>query len=133
MPTEADNQPVRPARACIFCGGTPVTKEHLVGRWAVGLLAKSNGTSSSAATSQRAQQPGDTRQWRARAIDRQARVVCEPCNSGWMSDLETAVSLSLDVSALDGRPLNPDEGPRPPPGHEDRARRWMPGNRPRTT
>jgi hypothetical protein len=55
------------------------------------------------------QRPGDTRQWRSRAYDRQARVVCEQCNTGWMSDLETAVSLLLDVETLDGRPLSPNE------------------------
>src|ERR1039457_1035084 len=56
-----------------------------------------------------ATQPGDTRRWKARAYDRQARIVCKACNGGWMSDLETAVSSLLDPVALDGRPLNPRE------------------------
>ncbi len=110
MPKETDTQAVPPTRACIFCGGTPVTKEHLVGRWAGRFVDEDQRNIFQRSDREgEPQQPGDTRRWRARAYDRQARVVCEPCNSGWMSDLETAVSLLLDLEALDGRPLSPDE------------------------
>ncbi len=54
-------------------------------------------------------EPGDRLWWQARAYDREARAVCEPCNEGWMSDLETAVSRLLDPDALEGRPLSRDE------------------------
>ena len=110
MSKETATQPVRSTRTCIFCRGTPLRKEHLVGRWAGRFADKEQRDILQRSDREgEPQQPGDTRQWRARAYDRQACVVCEPRNSGWMSDLETAVSLLLDVSALDGRPLNPDE------------------------
>jgi hypothetical protein len=99
-----------PGRACIFCGGTPLTKEHLIGRWA-GRFADSEQRNILQRSDREGEppQPGDVRQWQARAYDRQARVVCENCNSGWMSDLETAVSSLLDPEALNGRPLDPRE------------------------
>jgi hypothetical protein len=110
MPKETATQPVRPTRACIFCGGTPVTKEHLVGRWARRFADEEQRDIMQRTDREgEPQQPGDTREWQARVYDRQARVVCKPCNSGWMSDLETAVSLLLDVESVDGRLLNPDE------------------------
>lgn len=99
-----------PKRTCIFCGGAPLTKEHLNGRWAARFADQEQR-----AIFQRSDregerpQPDDTRQWKARAYDRQARVVCEVCNSGWMSDLETAVSLLLNPETLDGQPLDISE------------------------
>jgi hypothetical protein len=51
----------------------------------------------------------DQRRWRARAYDRQARIVCKTCNTGWMSKLEHAVSALLEPAALAGRVLNQDE------------------------
>jgi hypothetical protein len=35
--------------------------------------------------------------------------VCETCNNGWMSDMETGVSALLDPEALNGRPLDLNE------------------------
>ncbi len=99
-----------PARACIFCGGTPLTKEHLIGRWAGRFVDREQRNIFQRSDREREPlQPGDTRRWHARAYDRQARVVCENCNGGWMSDLETAVSSLLDPEALNGRPLDPKE------------------------
>jgi hypothetical protein len=98
---------VQPARTCIFCGRTPLTKEHVVGDWA----------SRFADSEQRAivqlcdreGEPHDRREWSARAYDRQARIVCAGCNHGWMSDLETLVSRLLDPDKLDSRPLSHKE------------------------
>lgn len=96
-----------PKRTCIFCGGAPLTKEHLHGRWAARFADREqrNILQRSDREGERPQ-PDDMRRWKARAYDRQARVVCEVCNCGWMSDLETAVSLLLDPEALDGRALD---------------------------
>lgn len=97
-------------RVCIFCGGTPLTREHLHGRWA-GRFADREQRNIFQRSDREGEppQPGDMRRWKARAYDRHARVVCKACNGGWMSDLETAVSSLLDPEALDGRPLDPKE------------------------
>lgn len=98
------------SRACIFCGETPLTKEHLIGRWAARFVDREQRNIFQRSDREgEPLQPGDTRRWQARAYDRQARVVCENCNGGWMSDLETAVSSLLNPEALNGRPLDPKE------------------------
>lgn len=110
MPRETHTQPIPPTRACIFCGRTPLTKEHLIGRWAGRFVDRERRNIFQRSDREgEPPQPGDTRRWQANSYDRQARVVCEDCNGGWMSDLETAVSLLLDPEALDGRQLDPKE------------------------
>jgi hypothetical protein len=98
---------VSKVRTCIFCGRTPLTKEHVVGDW-----ARRFADSDQRPILQLCDREGearDEREWTARAYDRQARVVCASCNNGWMSDLETQVSLLLAPDTLDGRPLCHDE------------------------
>jgi hypothetical protein len=98
------------ARECLFCGAGLLTREHLIGRWATRFTDAEQRY-----IFQRSDREGepprrdDQRRWRARAYDRQARIVCKTCNTGWMSELEQAVSRLLDPRALDGRLLNRDE------------------------
>ncbi len=98
------------ARECLFCGGGPLTREHLIGRWA-SRFADDEQRDIYQRSDREGELPGqeEQRQWRARAYDRQARIVCETCNSGWMSELEHAVSQLLDPRALSGRLLNQGE------------------------
>jgi hypothetical protein len=94
-------------RACIFCGGTPVTKEHLLGKWAGRFTDRDQRN-----VVQLLDREGSDRyerRWVARAYDRRAGVACQECNGGWMSDLELGVSRLLHPEALDGRPLTEDE------------------------
>lgn len=96
-----------PNRTCIFCGGTPLTREHLYGRWARRFADREQRNIFQRSDREgETSQAGYTRHWKARAYDRQACVVCKACNSGWMSDLEMAVSVLLDPKALSGRPLD---------------------------
>jgi hypothetical protein len=97
----------RAIRTCIFCGRTPLTKEHVVGDWA-GRFADA-GQRSIVHLSDREGETRETREWNARAYDRQARIVCAACNNGWMSDLETRASALLVPDELDGRTLGHDE------------------------
>jgi len=81
---------------CIFCGGSPVNREHMWPQWAHGYIPKGK------------------RKWRAlhlrEGIDRtdfiitnhggdphdfQVRCVDERCNNGWMRDLENRVKPIL--------------------------------------
>jgi hypothetical protein len=97
-------------RQCIFCGASPLTNEHLMGRWTARFTDAAQRD-----IVQRSDREGemprrdDQRRWRARAYDRQARVVCKNCNTGWMSELEYAVSLVLEPVDLAGRVLSQDE------------------------
>lgn len=97
----------RAIRTCIFCGRTPLTKEHVVGDWA-GRFADA-GQRSIVHLSDREGEAREIREWNARAYDRQARMVCAACNNGWMSDLETRASALLVPDELDGRKLGHDE------------------------
>lgn len=72
-------------RVCVFCGGSPTTKEHVLPKWIRKFLPEGNGI----VHEWRA--PGEeepSRRWVTDLFDFQARVVCEPCNGGWMANLE---------------------------------------------
>jgi hypothetical protein len=87
----------RVRRECVFCGASELTKEHVFPRW----LTKVLGTDvvGPAVTSERTQhsQQGKRRQeWAAADVASFAdRVVCGPCNNGWMSALESRAQPSL--------------------------------------
>jgi hypothetical protein len=98
------------ARECLFCGGGPLTSEHLIGRWAARFAdAEQRDILQRSDREGELPQREDQRQWRARAYDRQARIVCKTCNTGWMSELEKTASQLLDPSALADRLLSRDE------------------------
>jgi hypothetical protein len=104
-PAQADRMPR--ARACIFCGQRPVTKEHLLGNWAGRFTDRDQRN-----VVQLLDREGSERyerRWKARAYDRRSGVACQECNGGWMSDLETRVSRLLDPGTLDTRPFTDDE------------------------
>jgi hypothetical protein len=94
-------------RSCIFCCGTPLTKEHVVGKWARRFDAA--GQASIVQICDREGQSREQSQWSARPYDRQARVVCAACNNGWMSRLEDAASRFLRPDDLDKRFLAENE------------------------
>ena len=72
-------------RACIFCGGRPLTREHLLPAWLAGVLPSDDPV-----IQFRTVGPGegDHREWSRRPFRQNTRFVCERCNSGWMSRLE---------------------------------------------
>jgi hypothetical protein len=65
-------------RKCIFCGGTPVTREHLFPEW---ILAKIQPTNITGFI-------GRNRDLEV-GPELKVRTVCKSCNGGWMSNLET--------------------------------------------
>jgi hypothetical protein len=67
------------ARVCVFCGGRPVTTEHVLPRWLLGYMEIN-----SPITLTHARRP--VRIDRGLAVELNA--VCGRCNNGWMSDLE---------------------------------------------
>ena len=88
----------RPRRVCMFCGGTPLSKEHLVPVWISKAISKwtptganrEYRTSKSLWTGQRR----DTTS--SREFSQKARCVCEACNNVWMSQVEEAAKPFLE-------------------------------------
>ncbi len=96
-----------PPRCCIFCGGTPVSKEHLFAKWMHPYLPESIDiwpegkrhrlTLTRTVGGQefvgpiikgKFYSPGKIR-------SKKLRIACEPCNNGWMSRLQTTAKPIL--------------------------------------
>lgn len=75
-------------RSCAFCGGRPVTAEHVFPRWIVPLVSAVRQARS--ATLVTTHDEHHHHIWNVNSIDMKARKVCRACNSGWMSSLEVS-------------------------------------------
>jgi hypothetical protein len=85
-------------RTCIFCGTTPLSREHIWPEWLMRLLPTPDGVET---TAQRGfDQP--IQFWRSRRPEQTARFVCAACNNGWMSQLENA--MKQVVTSILSRP-----------------------------
>jgi hypothetical protein len=82
----------RDTAKCIFCGGSPTTKEHVFSRWTHKYMPpRQTGKAQSVIAVEHAEKiesteykmPGEMRDW-------QIKCVCARCNNGWMSRLEDA-------------------------------------------
>jgi hypothetical protein len=77
----------KPSRTCIFCGGGSLSAEHVFPEWTHPLLPIEEQTGV---------HWGRYRQTIPQSPTRlTAKAVCEPCNTGWMSDLEVAAGPLL--------------------------------------
>ena len=91
------------ARTCVFCGGTPLTREHVFPRWLAGVLPEQErwrgqdlavvGKESTTA----AGLPTTTREMGERFTDSTVSRVCASCNHGWMNDLEETSRSELTL------------------------------------
>ncbi|NYV74549.1 hypothetical protein [Streptomyces sp. UH6] len=89
-------------KGCVFCGGTPLTKEHVLPRWLKVALDPTVRRHRYIALS------GDvTRQHVAPPLNEQVKVVCSGCNSGWMNQLEEDVRSFLP-DLIRGKPHDLD-------------------------
>lgn len=94
-------------RTCVFCGGTPLTREHVFPRWLAGVLPEQDqwraqdlvvvGGESITSTDL----PITTREMGQRFTDSTVARVCASCNHGWMNDLEEA-SRSVVTALIRG-------------------------------
>jgi hypothetical protein len=89
------------ARSCVFCDGTPVSREHVWPRWARTIWAEEGHMPH---FQQVVQDDRDDveRNWRGEACSMTVTAVCQRCNNGWMSDLEQDAKPMLEAM-LDGR------------------------------
>ncbi len=90
---------------CIFCGNRPTTREHTIPRWAYGVLSEDPRGIAPDSAHSRHSSTGMQQDWRsANPIDFVANCVCKACNSGWMSDIETAAQLAISAM-IRGEPV----------------------------
>jgi hypothetical protein len=87
-------------RTCVFCGGSPVTKEHVWPDWARRKLASPESFPHYRRLERQGQHPVD-KHWLAPAHTMTVSAVCGPCNNGWMSELEARAKELLEPM-LDG-------------------------------
>jgi hypothetical protein len=80
-------------RKCIFCGDGRLTKEHVFGEWFRKLVNIDDPRPGSVTH----HTPGNATEidFEAVPVTRTARVVCERCNNGWMSQLEERAAVIL--------------------------------------
>src|SRR3954469_13275208 len=93
---------------CIFCGGTPLSKEHFFAEWMHDYLPPKPSTHY-VAGSDLIGRPG--KMFRpGNVFERHLRVVCKACNSGWMSTLQNEAKPIL-IPLMQGvrRTLNPED------------------------
>jgi hypothetical protein len=87
------------ARQCIFCGGVPVTREHAWPEWilrrfdATGVIVRTGPKPLTFSTKP--------------SIEITVQCICEPCNTDWMSDLETTAQRWLEPM-IDGASVRLD-------------------------
>jgi len=94
------------SRVCVFCGGVPVTKEHVWPHWAQSTVPTSTPTPIQRIVELEGQAGFET-SWLGQAFSETCRTVCAICNNGWMSRLETATK-ELFVAMNGGGPLTLD-------------------------
>lgn len=82
---------------CIFCGAAELTREHIFPRWLTKVLdAAVVGPDVTSERTRRSSEGEHRQEWSATDVAGfVARVVCGPCNNGWMSELEARVQPSL--------------------------------------
>ena len=90
-------------RKCAFCHSVAaMSGEHIWSDW-IGRLVEPDRRG--AYTFRRVDKGGNTLStWKSDKLDWTSRIVCESCNSTWMSDLENAVKPALSEILL-GRPV----------------------------
>jgi hypothetical protein len=83
------------ARTCVFCGGTPLTLEHVWPRWVAAIL--SDGGPVEVEKRGLGDEPAS---WQQVSLEVTVRWVCAPCNNGWLSELEEAAKPILEPLIL---------------------------------
>jgi hypothetical protein len=74
------------SRTCVFCGGTPVNKEHALPRWLGRLFT--DVVVEFSRTFEYSGAEREVRAWRGQPFSARVGGPCVACNSGWMSALE---------------------------------------------
>lgn len=93
-------------RACVFCGGTPVTGEHVWPQWIAkyvpAVLAEEKAQHYVVRESEEEGRQVEFRGLRY-PFTTEAHCVCERCNTGWMAELEHTAEHELHAM-IEGKP-----------------------------
>jgi hypothetical protein len=81
------------AGRCIFCGGGPLTGEHLLPAWLQHVLPSRDPV---VQFRQIGKGEGDRHEWERNPFREKTGFVCRRCNNGWMSRLERAARPVLE-------------------------------------
>ncbi len=88
---------------CIFCSrDAKLTGEHIWSAW-IGRLLPSHISGFN--FSYHDTQTGERREWSQPTMDQKTKLVCKPCNEGWMSKVEDGASRTLSGTVRDGSPV----------------------------
>lgn len=89
-------------RGCCFCGGGPLSGEHLWPAWAGPILPRSAGRDYIALKRVWGDAPivESVRRKQGALVEDRARVVCTACNNGWMNRIEQAARPSVERMIL---------------------------------
>jgi hypothetical protein len=92
------------ANACIFCGDNSrrLTDEHVFGNWISKYFTEELGISLEG-SSELVDSDGSTKKYPMKPFQQVVKVVCKPCNEGWMRSLEESVMRDLKVM-IKGQP-----------------------------
>jgi hypothetical protein len=100
-------------RVCVFCGATPLTREHVFPNWMGETLAKDPRKLPRPYKFERwsvegDEPPSDKTMWESKSpLDFVAKCVCEKCNGGWMSKIESAAK-PIVVPLIQGKQVELD-------------------------
>lgn len=95
-------------RVCVFCGGTPLTREHVYPQWLTGVLPEQVPFRGQRAKvlylpeDSELSMPGEFRELPQIFTQTVVKRTCESCNSGWMNELEVRARPAL-TGLLQGR------------------------------
>src|ERR1022692_1901241 len=94
-----------PPRRCMFCGGGPISKEHVFAEWMHPYLPTPKGArrphlvqvTKLPATGEVSLEPPTSGQFNrpGELKSKRLKIVCEPCNNGWMSVLQQSTKPVL--------------------------------------
>lgn len=88
-------------RVCVFCGGSPTTREHVWPNW-IRRRAAIRESLPHVQVFQRHEREEERRTWSDEPYKLTTRAVCAGCNNGWMAQLEEKAQ-SLLGGMLEGR------------------------------
>jgi hypothetical protein len=99
------------ARTCVFCGATPLSREHVFPRWLRDVLPEQEprrGQDFAIVTGDSVNAmdlPVETREVREVFTETKVARVCRSCNHGWMNELEGAArdALTMLIQGRRGR------------------------------
>jgi hypothetical protein len=100
--------PKQGRRTCIFCGGTGMSKEHIWARWMTPYLPKDAPNYSLLdVVVYPTHETRKEREENRSAYSGTVKLVCEPCNNGWMSVLQAdAKPILLPLMTGERKPLS---------------------------